>query len=83
MGDMGDVFREMTAIKKERHAKWHEDNRAVIVASGVPFQDRGEALLFRGKIKADFYPSTGRWRANNKNHSGGATKFLNWWSTRK
>lgn len=79
MGDMGDVFNAMRKEKKERHARWHKENREKIDASGIPYQDRGEALLFRfGKVKADFYPSTGRWRSGNRNFSGGAKSFLNW-----
>lgn len=85
MGDMGEIFNAMKAETKERHAKWHKENRAVIDASGVPYQDRKEALLFRRKteknlpLSADFFPSTGRWRSKNKTFRGGAKAFLNWW----
>lgn len=79
MGDMGDVFNAMKAEKKERHARWHTENRALIEASGIPYDDRGEALLFRfSTVKADFYPSTGRWRSDNKTYRGGGKSFLNW-----
>ncbi len=82
MGDMGDAFRAMKADKKQRHADWYEQNLEILVASGIPFTDKGETLLFReGKgWRADFYPSTGRWKdlANNKMRGGGAEKFLLW-----
>lgn len=79
MGDMGEVFREMQKEKQERHAKWHKENRELIQKSGIPFTDRGEALLFRfSTVKADFYPSTGRWRAHSKTFKGGAKAFLGW-----
>lgn len=79
MGDMGEIFNAMKADKKERHARWHTENRAAIDASGIPYDDKGEALLFRfSTVKADFYPSTGRWRSNNKTMRGGAQAFLKW-----
>ncbi len=83
MGDMGDDYRVMNAERKARHARWHDQNREVIRASGLPYTDRGEALLFRegGKPAVDFYPSTGRWRipGEKKTRSGGAQVFLNWY----
>ncbi len=80
MGDLADDCRALTEARKERHAEWHSKNRAVINDSGIVFIDKHEALLFREKIKVDFYPSTGRWRYNNKTYSGGAIKFLTWLS---
>ena len=63
MGDLGDSFRAHREHRKKVHADWNRKNRAIIDASGVAYEDRGEALLFRiGGIVADFYPSTGRWR---------------------
>lgn len=83
MGDMGEVFRAMQKDKQERHAKWHKENREAIEKSGIPFTDRGEALLFRfSTVRADFYPSTGRWRAQNKTLKGGAAAFLFWLTAR-
>lgn len=83
MGDMGEIFNAMKAEKKERHARWHKENRALIEASGIPYDDRGEALLFRfSTVRADFYPSTRRWREitgqGYKTRGGGGQAFLNW-----
>ncbi len=76
--------RAFTADRQRRHAEWHKANRAAITASGLPFTDRGETLLFRidGKPPVDFYPSTGRWRAtgSKRTHSGGARGFLAWFA---
>lgn len=85
MGDMGEVFKVMKEDRQERHQKWHEENRAVIIASGLTFVDRGETLLFRREseknipLSADFYPSTGRWTSKGKTFRGGAKSFINWW----
>jgi len=79
MTDIGDDFKILRQMKVERHEKWHKENKKILLDSGTPFIDRGEALLFRGKVKADFYPSTGRWRSGNKTYRGGAKSFLNWW----
>lgn len=78
---MNDDYKVLNELKKERHLKWHKENRAVIEASGIPYTDRPEALLFREwhRPQADFYPSTGRWRSDGKTYSGGAAKFLNWY----
>lgn len=81
MGDMTEGFREMTRERKERHAKWHERNRAIIEAANLRYTDKGEALLFRekNKPKSDFYPSTGRWKVGNQVYRGGAIAFLEWY----
>lgn len=78
MSDMAEDFRALTEARKIRHQEWNCHNRKIIDESGIAFVDKGETLLFRNIIKADFYPSTGRWRSNNKTYSGGAQKFLDW-----
>lgn len=85
MGDMADDFAAMKSHRQERHADWKQRNLAVLNASGVIFTttNYGETLLFReaGKPKADFYPSTGRWRVAGltKTFRGGAEAFLRWY----
>lgn len=78
MSDMAEVFREMARDRKDRHADWKEQNLKIINESGITFTDKGEALLFRGQVNADFYPSTGRWRSNGKTYRGGAKSFISW-----
>ena len=79
---MADDFREMTRQRQQRHKEWNVLNRKIIEKSGTTYAERGEAFLFRdkNKPKADFYPSTGRWKSNNKMYSGGAEKFLEWYA---
>jgi hypothetical protein len=83
MGDQAEYGAAMQQARKDRHQEWYRLNMEVLNASGLMFgsANRGEALLFRdyGKPKADFYPSTGRWRSGNKTYSGGAKAFLAWW----
>lgn len=87
MSDVGEDYKIMNEMKKERHARWHKENREVIDESKIPYTDKGEALLFRevGKMKADFYPSTGRWKHTVDGRavvkSGGAKNFLDWYTT--
>lgn len=70
-------------LKQKRHREWHRINRAEIVASGIPYTDKGECLLFRvrGKKKVDFYPSTGRWKIHSTMSSGGAKKFIEFYNS--
>jgi hypothetical protein len=85
MGDMGDDFAAMKAHTQAKHAEWKQKNMRVLSESGAIFTvtNTGETLLFRmaGYPKADFYPSTGRWRVVGvkKTFSGGATAFLTWY----
>ena len=85
MGDMGDDFGAMQAAKQKRHADWKRRNMEILSASGAVFTvtNNGETLLFRmtGFPRADFYPSTGRWRVAGltRTFSGGAQSFLNWY----
>lgn len=80
-GWTADDFREHKREKRERHAQWHVENRAIIDESGIEYVDKGETLLFRGTLVfADFYPSTGRWREirTQRIYKGGARAFLAW-----
>jgi hypothetical protein len=62
----------------------HESNVAILRASGILFEERSNAVLFRepGRPKVDFYPGSGRWRvvgaANGPTLAGGAKAFLSW-----
>lgn len=85
MGDMGEVFREMTAAKKQAHSDMKAANTKAIELCGIPFVSKngGESLLFRdiNMPKVDFYPSTGRWKVagEQKTYRGGANGFINWY----
>lgn len=89
MGDTGDDFRVMREHTRQRHKQMHDENRRLLLASGIPFRDKGEALLFRnpGSPLADFYPSTGRWTVIGRMGRfdglsvlrGGASAFLAWY----
>jgi hypothetical protein len=78
-----DYWEGWRADVKARRTQRDLENRQALVASGVPFTDRGTALLFRvrGKPPVDFYPTTGRWRVPSRARvwSGGATAFLRWY----
>jgi hypothetical protein len=83
MGDMGEIFKEFREHKKEQRDKRWADNEKQIIKSGIPYRKTytETCYLFRedGKPKVDFYPSTGRWRCNNRTYSGGAKAFLTWY----
>ena len=91
MGDMAEGFRAMTRERKERHRRWMAENSIKI---GEAFADgrlpgwmssNQECLMFRqtGWPKADFYPSTGRWRSEGKTYRGHAEAFIAWMNKRK
>ena len=85
MGDMGEIFNAMRAETKERHQRWYEINRAYFVQHFTGrFIEKGTTYLLResGKPKVDFYPHTGRWKAGNKMHRGGAIAFHKWYQGR-
>lgn len=81
MNETTEMWREVRKDKQERHAKLYQQNKSILVASGIPFEDKGETLLFRqpNKPKVDFYPSTGRWKYKNDFMRGGAKAFLEWY----
>ena len=79
--EMVEMFSGMRQATRERHAEWKVANMAVVKASGLRYRpsNKGECLTFRlGDVVANFYPSTGRWRAGNQTYGGGADKFIAW-----
>jgi hypothetical protein len=84
MGDMAEVFNEMTTLKKARHARWYKENMILIERCPYKYTLKGiENVLFRepNKPMVNFYPSTGRWRLPQQNITmrGGAKAFLVWY----
>ena len=83
MGDMREDFDIMKRDARERREKRRRENMAAIDASGITYEVRPSALLFReaGEPKADFYPGTGRWRVcgEAQTRRGGARAFLAWY----
>lgn len=79
MGDTGDLYNAMREARKERHAKWHEENMKIMNESGIQFEAKnyGESLVT--PLKAVFHPSTGRWVYKNRSHRGGAKAFVAWY----
>ena len=76
--DTAECGRIMTQMRKDRHAEWHKENTKALEGMDYKIVNGGECYLFRGKVSADFYPSTGRWRSKNKTYRGGAKAFIAW-----
>lgn len=83
-GDMRDVWDAFKEDARERREDRIEKNMAAIEASGLDYEERPSALLFRnpGKPKVDFYPGTGRWVVCGAKRArrGGADAFLSWYA---
>lgn len=72
------------------HDRWHREQLAALRASGLTFEERPEAVIFRepGGPFVDFYPSTGRWRvvgkgAPKQTFRGGVEAFLGWYAKQR
>lgn len=75
MGDMGEVFRLMTKMKKERRAAKLKDAQPFLSA----FKKHTEwhyATMLQGEV-LDYWPSTGKWRWKYKNYHGTIEDLLN------
>ncbi len=92
MGDMVDMYREMKADKKmeketrgainlEKIRVWIEDGEENRRHLFIEYRGGGSIVLFRfpRKPKADFFPTTNKWRSRNKTYHGDASQFLKWY----
>jgi hypothetical protein len=64
MGDMGEVFRDMTQHSKDKRAHNRMTSREWLVARKIPFEssNNGAHLIVEGPTgKIDFWPGTGKW----------------------
>ena len=77
-----EVFDAMRELRKERHREWKRTNMQALRKHGLfgRITNNGECIVFSRPIRADFYPSTGRWRSGGKTYSGGAEKFSAWYA---
>ena len=84
MSDLGDDYKLMHEMKKDRHAKMFEYNMQVLNEQQgiIDFTFKDIVCLFkeRGKPKVNFYPHTGRWKVGTKMYSGGVKSFLPWYN---
>ena len=68
MGDMGDAFREMNKVTKEKRRSNLKSSTKVLEESGVTFKSNngGVHLVVTGRdVKIDFWPSTGKFRTRD------------------
>ena len=80
MGDMKEIYNAMRQDRQRRHWNNYEKNLEII--NGMNFELKDTVCLFRepGKPKVDFYPHTGKWKANNRMFHGGGRSFVNWYN---
>lgn len=89
MGDMGDMYREWDAAKKEKKQRREQRNREIIEVwlqknpaahRYVHYYINGTFQFhLLGKPKIDFYPTTNKWRKGKVIYYGDAAKFLEWY----
>ena len=78
------ALKEIRSKQKEdrlqKHDKIIQEWVSVDTVRQYSIQYRPNSILFRfkDKPKADFFPSTGRWRSQNQTYRGGAEAFLEW-----
>ena len=82
--DIAIIGKAIDEERKRRHLVWWHWNMRTLdrkMCGRFSVTNHGETVLFRekGYPKVDFYPSTGRWRSQNKTYSGQAAAFLVWY----
>ena len=84
------IQRHHDAAKRNEHpAHWKAGNTSIIVASKIPHTASldGEAMHFRepGMPRVDFFPATGTWCMTGGMTilTGGASKFLKWYKSKR
>lgn len=75
MGDMGDIFREMTAAKKERAQERLETAEEVASKCWTKHGTHHWSTTLNGE-RLDYWPSTSRFRYQGKTHFGGVEGFI-------
>ena len=82
LDNMIDDYRDRRVNKQIRHRANKAYNTKKLKESGIEYREANpECFLFReGLRRADFYPSSGRWKVLDTNEimSGGINKFLAW-----
>ena len=91
MGDMGDMYRDWKAGKKEKRAKREAANLEKI-RQWIEEGEEGDAkhlfvkhfsgniqFALPGKPKIDFYPTKNKWRKGKVIYYGNAEKFIEWY----
>ena len=88
MGEMGEIYKDLKETYKTRKAakqrinfialrEWLEKDEEL--QNFVEYREHSVLFRFPGKPKADFFPTTNKWRSKNKTFYGGAKSFLNWY----
>lgn len=76
MGDMIEDFKALKAINKERREKNYQDAQALKHHFTCHTQWHWSAILEGGK-RIDYWPSSSRWRFDNKHYWGSPGHLVN------
>jgi hypothetical protein len=84
MGDMREVFDAMKEDRIERRETRRQLNLEYLeehLMTPTAARNGSTVFLYRPpkyRVKADFYPGTGRWRSGGRTYRGGAKAFVAW-----
>lgn len=82
MGELSTLYQALNEERKAQHKRWKAENLKILDEYKIPYKmSCQECCMIREKeCRADFYPSTGRWRSINekRTYSGGAIALIDW-----
>ncbi|PHS13510.1 MAG: hypothetical protein COA78_07160 [Blastopirellula sp.] len=79
MGDMGDMYRDMTEYKKTKRASNTQSSTDILTKTGIPFSSKNggaHLIVGSGELVADFWPSTGKWIVRKGKEGRGVFKLI-------
>jgi len=79
MGDMGDIFRDMTEYKKQKRASNTKNSTAILKLNNIEFESKnfGAHLIVKGeKELIDYWPSTGKFITRSGKKGRGVKRLL-------
>ena len=82
MGDMGDMYRDWDALKKERKAERFEEAMAWIKEKKIPFESKNNGyhlVIEITKQRMDFWPTTNTLKIGMRHIPNGLQYIQNVW----
>ena len=81
MGDMREDFEFLKTLKsKKKQMTWY-GSAYHLWKAGIDYTERNGGTIFlirEENLSVDYYPTTGRWRFENRTFFGGPESFVKW-----
>jgi hypothetical protein len=82
-----EMWREFHKEADKRKLNYYELAKKILIKTNYKYEikEGNRTILFRedDNLKVDYFPSTGKWKFNNRMFKGNIANFISWYSQKR